>query len=348
MQNLKTLIDTVQSNCHISDARHAGNYSLCVFLLKMREFYRWERRIPLTQQLVREKVGDWMAQREKDWAQLENDGYAQLPLAEQHYDPFAAEAVNASLVPMGYVYSSGYGVFHKPHFFLGELHSTRVIDGCNVYIASRELARDLVAPPAMAINQDIFIRQESLRRFIWEKIEEWQWKQHPDTPMGRIMQNHDQQADPESLLDALVQQETETLVLHELGEMRAGTLIGAQWHALLAAATTSKDEFVLRAIRDLVADCHVTLPSLLRDENHDALHFFFGNFTGLRRALYPQLQQAYEQAVKSRELTVINDTVQHGQELWLQHALALVDIFKTDVNRLPAELEKLGQSHKIQ
>ena len=42
--DIKQLSDTVQLNCHISDARHAGNYTLCIYLLKMREFYRWEKK----------------------------------------------------------------------------------------------------------------------------------------------------------------------------------------------------------------------------------------------------------------------------------------------------------------
>ena len=41
---LQPLLSAVQRNCHISDARHAGDYTLCIYLLKMREYFRWERR----------------------------------------------------------------------------------------------------------------------------------------------------------------------------------------------------------------------------------------------------------------------------------------------------------------
>ncbi|HKJ07631.1 MAG TPA: hypothetical protein VKA76_00940, partial [Gammaproteobacteria bacterium] len=40
---LRTLCAKVQKNCHISDARYAGDYTLCIYLLKMREYYRWEK-----------------------------------------------------------------------------------------------------------------------------------------------------------------------------------------------------------------------------------------------------------------------------------------------------------------
>ena len=46
MRNFPQLAETVQRNCDISDARHAGEYGLCTFLLKMREYYRWENELP--------------------------------------------------------------------------------------------------------------------------------------------------------------------------------------------------------------------------------------------------------------------------------------------------------------
>ena len=44
-EQLATLTDAVQYNCDVSDARHGGDYSLCVCLMKTREFYRWEKRL---------------------------------------------------------------------------------------------------------------------------------------------------------------------------------------------------------------------------------------------------------------------------------------------------------------
>ncbi len=56
--DLDRVIATVRRNCHISDAQHAGDLSLCTFLLKMRELYRWERGWPLSRELPRAEVGD--------------------------------------------------------------------------------------------------------------------------------------------------------------------------------------------------------------------------------------------------------------------------------------------------
>ena len=51
MRNLPQLAAVVQRNCDISDARYAGDYGLCTFLLKMREYYRWENELPFARDL---------------------------------------------------------------------------------------------------------------------------------------------------------------------------------------------------------------------------------------------------------------------------------------------------------
>ncbi len=72
MLNLGQLVNTVQKNCHISDARHAGDFTLCIFLLKMREFYRWEHDIPFANNLPKDEVGEWLQEREGMWSDLES------------------------------------------------------------------------------------------------------------------------------------------------------------------------------------------------------------------------------------------------------------------------------------
>ena len=58
MRNLPQLASAVQRNCDISDARHAGDYGLCTFLLKMREYFRWENELPFARTLPRDELGD--------------------------------------------------------------------------------------------------------------------------------------------------------------------------------------------------------------------------------------------------------------------------------------------------
>ena len=48
------LVHSVQRNCHIADAHHAREATLCNYLLEMREFYRWEHEVPLARPLPRQ------------------------------------------------------------------------------------------------------------------------------------------------------------------------------------------------------------------------------------------------------------------------------------------------------
>ena len=296
MTNIGELSQIVQKNCHISDARHAGNYSLCSFLLKMREYYRWEHKIPLSQKLAKEEVGNWLSQREQSWEDYEALDYYSLPVGQGKLDPFDTSAANESLLEQGYVYSGGYGLFHKPHFFLGKLEQALELDGIRVLVSSREYARDLVAPPAMTLDDTVFVRRESLRRFLWEKIEEWGWHQAQDSAMAQALACYQQFRDtPETLLDEMEAVETQSLIYHELGEIKAGELLGAQWKQMLSQVAGVKEDLSLRALKDVLADCISTLPFLLSQPNPAALHFYFAHFSGMRRQIFPQALTAYRQ-----------------------------------------------------
>src|SRR3989304_4243279 len=141
MLNLGQLVNTVQKNCHISDARHAGDFTLCIFLLKMREFFRWENDIPFARGLPKEEDGAWLQQRAGLWSDLESSSLESLLLEGRHLDPFDADTINRELIPQGYVYSGGYGRFSKPHFFLGSLLKKEKRAGYTIYISSCEIGR---------------------------------------------------------------------------------------------------------------------------------------------------------------------------------------------------------------
>jgi hypothetical protein len=323
MTNLGELAAAVQRNCHISDARHAGDYTLCVFLLKMREFYRWEHDIPLTRPLPKDEVGDWLQQREHLWDGLESSAFESLPLAGMTVDPFDADAVNRELVPQGYVYSGGYGRYGKACFFLGALHHTETHDGCTVHVSSCEYARELSAPPAMLQGRTVFVRLESVRRFLWEKIEESSWGHGRET-MERALSAYGFKRDAEAALTHMTEAESRVMVLHELGEVQAGERLGARWEALLLGLTRSRAEIMARAVRDIVADGLVTLPSLIEQENWPSLHFYFANFGGMRRHLYPELTRAYQHAVEAGSTAPLRERVAADTPRWLDTAHRLL------------------------
>ncbi|MGD8641986.1 MAG: hypothetical protein PVG89_15225 [Gammaproteobacteria bacterium] len=342
MIDIQKVADIVQTNCHISDANYAGNYSLCIFLLKMREYYRWEKRIPLSANLTKSDVGEWLSQREGEWEAYEEQDFQPLHIHDEQYDPFEANPVNALLNPLGYVYSSGLGVFGKPHFFVGELEQHQDIDGLQIYIANRELARDLVAPPAMVIGDSIFVRKESLRRFIWEKIEEWHWKNDHETPMARALAHYrTSDDDMEQMLDAMCDNEAHTAILHELGEVKANDLLGPEWLEILNQLPHSGLELKLRAIKDHLADNISTLPALVENENFPALHFYFANLTGMRKEIFPEAVTAYNEWVNSKNPAVLEALYTQGKDKWLNIANEIKQTYLKDQEVVAEHLEPI-------
>ena len=323
MRNFPQLASAVQRNCDISDARHAGEYGLCTFLLKMREYYRWENELPFARDLPRDDLGDWLQSREQQWREIETEEFAPLPLARGALDPFDAEAASRELLPQGYVYSAGYGSFQKPVFFLGRLARVEERAGYTIVVSSCEYARELAAPPAMLQGRTIFLRLESVRRYLWEKIEEWRWRKQGKA-MARALASYDFIADTEAALQRMADNEAETMILHELGEAMAGELLGDRWLDMVVSVAHTRSEMIARAVRDLLADCLSTLPELLQRANLPALHFYFATFDGARRQLFPQALAAYEHFLRCGAQDRLWDVVGDGKKRWLATAGGLL------------------------
>lgn len=327
--NLPDLIDTVQKNCMIADARHARDMTMCTFLLEMREYYRWEMEIPYGARLPKDELGDWLNARESEWDAVEDQDFAPLPITETGIDPFEADDINRALVPQGLVYSSGLGHFRKPHFVLAELKRAEVREGVQVLVAGCEYARDLIAPPAALRDGAIFLRMDAVRRLLWNKFEEWQWKEK-DTALGRAFAHYDFERDIERGLDRMAEAESEAMILHEVGEARAGRLLGSEWETMLGSLNARHAELLARAVRDHLADCLVTLPTLIEREAIGSLHFYLANLSGLRRALFPALPAAYEAWLGDRRLERFTDLAHRGETHWLGVAHQLMDTCRRD------------------
>jgi hypothetical protein len=341
VENLSALIDTVQKNCTIADARHARDMTMCTFLLEMREYYRWEMEIPYGARLPKDELGDWLNARESLWDTVEEEEFAPLPLNETGIDPFEANDVNRALIPMGLVYSSGLGRFRKPHFVLAELKHAEVRDGVQVLVAGCEYARDLIAPPAAMRDGAIFLRMDAVRRLLWNKYEEWQWKEK-DTALGRAFAHYDFEHDIERGLDRMAEAESEAMILHEIGEARAESLLGEDWNTMLGHLTSKHAELLARAVRDHLADCLLTLPTLLEREAMGSLHFYLANLSGMRRALFPALPQAYESWLDDRNTARLAQVVATAETHWLDTARQLIATYRHDPERGDARLNTLA------
>lgn len=337
---LQPLQASVQYNCHISDARHASDYTLCIYLLKMREYYRWENGYSFSAELPHDDVGVWLTEREAFWETLEDQEFAPVEIAGRSYDPFDADAINQALEEHGLLYSAGYGNKLKPQFVLARLEKSVRQNNYRIYVSAEEYARDLAAPPAMSQAGNIFIRRESLRRMLWERIQEWRWSK-PDNAMGRAIRCYDFENDPDGALEHMTETEIDTLILHEIGEVEAGEILGGNWQEMLSSFPRSRLELMSRAVRDHLADALSTLPRLIAQQHPPSLHFYFANLSGIRREIYPALLNAYEQWVKCGDSGELERQISNGKDHWTRLAAELLQLHESRVKTVWRDMESL-------
>ncbi|MFO1218305.1 MAG: hypothetical protein U1E89_08055 [Burkholderiaceae bacterium] len=292
------LVRAVQRNAHIADARHAADLPLCIFLLQMREYYRWESGLGFDAAIDRGALGHWLAERERLWDGLEDASYATLPWAGRCFDPLDADALNRELLPRGWVYTAAWDGARRPLFALAALrraepagHDTPALLDC-----AEEFARSLLAPPAALVGaRTIVLRREALARWLWERAEIA--LQRTPSPPWRALADafalHDAPrfaAAQAGLVDALLPM----LEWHERGEFRAAQRLEPLWAALRLALRQRPVDAPVRAVRDLLVDLETTLPALLDADARWALHGWFAMFEGWRERLCPALRPAYE------------------------------------------------------
>lgn len=323
--SIEILRQSVQFNCDLSDREFAADYSICIYLIRMREYYRWAHGIAPNESLDQDRLMEWVSATEARWEAIEVDQFAPLKYRNRRFDAFDVQGINRELHPLGYTYSAGYGRFGKPVFMLAELQSFEHTDHYSLTIAGRELARELTAPPATLLSQDILIRSESVSRLIWDLLEEWRWHR-PDNAMAQLVRYYDFEHAPLQALEQAGADQQEVLILHEIGELIAEDLVAPQWNEMLSKGDSHRHLFA-RAVRDCLADCLSTLPGLLVDENEPGLHFYFASLTPLRKSMFPALADSYGQWKQGGSLRALKQAVKRGQTHWLNTARSLTDDF---------------------
>ena len=214
-------------------------------------------------------------------------------------DPFDVAAINEVLRPLGLLYGAGLVEADRPVFFLAELHGLDRREGLAVLSAGRELARGLMAPPAVLDRAGgepaIVVRRESLARWCWEKFEAYSLRRPAGSAFEAAVQAYGLDVDFEAALPRWLDEQGEALVLHELGEVRAGRWLDPHWAAMRLALPTRRADLYARAVRDHLADFGVTLPTLLDRQADASIHVWFANYDGVRELLFPSLAGAYAQ-----------------------------------------------------
>jgi hypothetical protein len=342
----EALVAAVRTNCAISDARHAREMTMCTYLLAMREYYRWERGVAFDAPLVRADVGVWLAAREAEWESLEDADYRPLPLGAETVDPYDVDAVNRALVPEGMVYGAGIGRFGKPQFFVAALEREERRGGARVLVAGREHARDLDAAPAAMRGGTIYVRRESLARVLWEKAEAWSVRR-ADGALKAALDAHGYEEGSAAALERMVEAETETLILHEMGEHEAAALLGPGWERSLCALERRCAAILMRAVRDHLADCLVTLPELVERRADASLHLWFANLDGMRRDLFPRAQEAYRAWLGGDRGQALLATAKVGAEHWRHACGELLDVIAGEGGEVAVEALALDEALRL-
>jgi len=331
------LISRVQRNCDVSDARHAGLYSVCGLALRLRDLYKWDLGLPPWKEGAPGDVLDWIDARETLWADLEEEAYLPIEVDGNRFEPFDTRAINAALRPRGLFYGAGYAYSLKPSFLLSELDSDHHVEGEPVVRLGKELARDLLTIPAMTQDGRIVFRRDSARMYLWDQIMYIK-------PSGRPALNSAMcdfglnGADPGGIrehLDALLDRMQENYLYHELGEIRDDVFDRDIWRALISEFPHSPVELLVRSVKDLLADTGPagTLRRIARKRDCVSLGLYVAFFDGLGRDLFPELRAAYSLYVQRDNWSFIEDAVSAGYATATRLAEAICRIYRDGANR---------------
>ena len=292
------LIEDVQYNCDISDARDHGIYSLCTMVLKLRNLYKWERGLQPWEEPESADLLDWIEAKENYWETIAGETFRPLSVAGRQFAPLDLEDVNATLDGTLH-YGAGFGRSMKTIFFLAEKLEQRTIEGCPAVILGAEQAREMASPFAMVQDGLIILRKQPLRTFLWDQIQDARSSCKVSLRLALKsygLLNHgvlDQELFKQSL-DTIVDQEMNLFLYHEVGEILQGERISESLRRLVAHFPGSVLELVGRAVKDILADTHPAGPLayIVRERRPTSLGLYLTFFDSLREKLFPEIRPA--------------------------------------------------------
>lgn len=311
--NIDDLKRQILHNCMISDARHAGHYSICGLALRLRDLYKWEHHLPPWREPRSEEILEWIGVREEMWTTMESMDFEAIRIDGARLDPFDADGVNAALAPLGFVYGAGYAYWLKPTFFLAEVAETFRVDGASVVVTGPELARDLLTIPAFSQEGRVLIRGEAARLFIWDQIMYLKKSGRPALryALARCGIGDACLATLKHRLDDIFAVQRDSYAYHELGEIRDTVFDREIWRALVNEHAYTIVELLARTLKDLLADLGPAglLPNIIRERNDATLGFHVAFFDGLGREIFPELRPAFQLFAADPDWDIISEAV---------------------------------------
>jgi hypothetical protein len=334
----------VLTNCNIADSRHAGLYSICGLALRLRDLYKWENRLDPWIENDSSEVLKWIGNKEKVWEELAEKEFKDIQLIGHRFDPFDVKGINEVLEPYGFIYGGGYARSLKPSFFLAALEAKKEISHIAVFILDREFARDLLTIPAFSQDNCIYIRKESARLFLWDQI--FYVKKSGRYALRFGLENYGLKSEaPEDLhrnLYRIAENESDTYIYHELGEIRDTVFDRNTWQEIIAAFPHSPVELLTRTIKDLLADTgeYGTLPHIIKERKTASLAFYVAFLESFTKVLFPHIVDAFQDFTQKRDWELIEKAVAEGYQNAKSGAEAIIGIYRIGRERNDMEWVK--------
>lgn len=296
----QTFLDRMASNCQVAAATQAGGYSLCGALLRLRQLYKWEHRLPPWREPEPAAVLEWIEARERSWEALEGAAWQQLPLGRRHFQPLAVAEINERLMPLGFAYGAGLSRGQAPTCFLAELEEVRRRGDLTILLLGPELARDLDGAPALRQGPWIYVRRQAWEFYLWDRVSDpiQQHKPFLQVALGAYgLELASLLREPAAHwpgFEAFLAGELEAVIHHEVGEALEPSL-GPAFAALLDLAPQSRLELWLRTLKDALAEVNEwgRLAFLIEGRRLASLALLLALRPPLYAPLMPELEPAF-------------------------------------------------------
>jgi hypothetical protein len=328
--DLNRLIQQVLFNCDVSDARHAGIYSVCGLAMRLRDLYKWERRMAPWQEDEAALVLDWIGAKEDLWENLMDADYGRLSVGSREYESFDIRSINAGLAGENYFYGAGYAHHLKPTFVLAEIDREENVSGYTVRYLGREHARDLLTLPAFNQGGAVILRTEAARMFLWDQIAyisnagrralDLALKSCglPDSRAETIRRHY----------DAVFKVQQQIYLHHEIGELEEQVFNRKIWRQLLADHPHTAVELLARTLKDLLADTgsRGALTFLLKNRDAAALGLYMAFGNGMTRLLTHELICAFDAFLLDRQWDPLISAARTVRQKVVSHTHQVMDL----------------------
>lgn len=337
MIEIENIVVQARRNCEIADAKSWGTYSLCGLLLRLRDQYRWEKRMEPWVEINHSEILTWVSEKEKVWESLAEEHFQNLKIGDSDLPPFDLEAINSILKSEGFLYGAGLIGGLKASFFLGSLQRSWKEEDFDIYLLDKEIARDIGAMPALSQGNGILLRKEPLRYFLWDKLKEAQAKREETAlslgfnayglDMNRMILKPEE---IEETMERIIDEEIRSYLYHELGEAYVSAFLGEEWKGLISLFPQTRIEHLIRGVKDIMADTTEKgmLRHIIEHKKIGSLGFYVSHLGGFGRVIFDEIFEAYKKFLETEDLDLIDEVRKSGYEKVKDYALRLLETYK--------------------